>query len=103
MDKKLKINNLKEMFYPEIEEDVILFAFEENGNHISWIADEDVEDTIEYLLQIQNYRIPEETTSKDLDEIDINSPQKNYNFGMNPHLKSPQYVVEEFCQSKILL
>jgi len=80
MEKKAKMNILKDLFCPQIEVDVIEYVLEDKQN---------VEDAIECLLQMQNNNV---SINNNSNELDINSPRKIYNHGMNPHLDSPVYV-----------
>ena len=101
MDNHSKIIILSDMFYPKIEKEVIIYILENKG---FWFTKSgyDINESVEFLLQIQKNKINHDE-NKNCEEILIQSPKKDYNLGMNPHLDSPVFKIDKLNNSNSII
>ncbi len=105
MDKSEKLKNLTEIFYPSIELEIITRVLEEKGKKIVEI-DDDLSQAIEELLEIQNKKklqIDIINEKLELERVNIFTPKKMNNFGMNPQFDSPNIQFNEHYLSRKIL
>jgi hypothetical protein len=105
MDKSEKLKNLTEMFYPRIELEIITRILEERGMRIHNLED-DLLLAIEDLLEIQNNKKLQIDTNREkceLERINIFTPKKMNNFGMNPQFDSPNIQFNQHYFSRRIL